>query len=339
MPRLLIEIGHPGHVHFFKDPIRILKNHDWSIMIHARNKAECFELLESENLDFFPGLRHQSTVKNILNIPKFVGDIYRLSKRFSVDIMAGVGGCHAALTSRLNNIPFVSYTDTEHAREQALLYVPHCSSIHTPNAFKLDFGKKHHRYPGYHELSYLHPNQFTPNREKIEESGLLENGPPIVMRIVGFTASHDFAIKQIRWKTEFIRKYHKDYRIIISSELPLPRNLQPFNNPLPANELHNLLAFTRMYIGSGATTASEAAILGSPVVYTNPLTLGYLDEMERKYGLVYNRKSLQGILSSCEKILSEPKQTYIERSKKLVNESCDVAQYVADTIEKEIEGS
>ncbi len=336
MTRLLIEIGHPGHVHFFKVPIRILKNRGWKVVIHARNKAECFELLRAEKLTFVPGPKHLSSMMNLLNIPVIVRDIYRLSKRFDAYIMAAIGGCHAALASRLNHLPCVSYTDTEHAREQALLYVPHCTSIHTPRAFRLDFGKKHNRYPGYHELSYLHPNYFKPDKTMIEEEGLLDNGPPILMRIVGFTASHDFAVRQVRWENEFIRKYHKNYKIIISSELPLPRNLQSFRNPLPANQLHNLLAFSRMYVGSGATTASEAAILGTPVVYTNPLRLGYLDQMESRYGLVYNRTSARNILSSCGRILSESKQKYIDKSKNLISESCDVAKYVADTIEEEI---
>ncbi len=335
MTRLLIEIGHPGHVHFFKNPINILQKRGWNVVVHARNKAECFELLRANEIDFVPGPKHQSTLKNVANIPVIVSDIYRESKRRNTTIMAGIGGCHAALASRLNRLPCVSYTDTEHAKEQAALYVPNCSSIHTPRSFKLNYGKKHHRYPGFHELAYMAPNYFKPNPAKLEDAGLLNKGAPIVLRIVGFSASHDFGVQQLRWETEFVRKYHKDYKIIISSEDPLPKKLEVFRNPLPANELHNLLAFSRLYIGAGATTASESAIIGTPALYTNPLSLGYLEEMEKRYGLVFNRTSPKDILSTSEEILSTDRQYFVNQSKKLLQESCDVSLYVADTIEEE----
>ena len=339
MTRLLVEIGHPGHVHFFKNPINILHERGWNITVHARNKAECFELLRAEEIDFVPGPKHQSNLKNLANIPVIVGDIYRLSKKRKATIMAGIGGVHVALASRLNRLPCVSYTDTEHAKEQALLYVPNCSSIHTPNSFRLNYGKKHHRYPGFHELAYMHPKYFQPNPSKLEDAGILDDGPPIVLRIVGFSASHDFGVQQMRWETEFVKKYQQDHRIVISSEDPLPKKLETFRNPLPANELHNLLAFSKLYIGAGATTASESAIIGTPALYTNPLTLGYLDEMEKRYGLVFNRTSPKDILRTSQDILAIGKQHFVNQSKKLIQESCDVSLYVADTIEDEFNNS
>jgi len=34
-------------------------------------------------------------------------------------------------------------------------------------------------------------------------------------------------------------------------------------------EFHHILAFSKLYIGSGATIAAEAAVLGVPSIYTN----------------------------------------------------------------------
>ena len=57
---------------------------------------------------------------------------------------------------------------------------------------------------------------------------------------------------------------------------------------IPKSKIHDLLYYATMYIGEGASMASEAAVLGTPSIYINPLRLGYLDELEKKYGLVYN---------------------------------------------------
>ncbi len=37
-----------------------------------------------------------------------------------------------------------------------------------------------------------------------------------------------------------------------------------------------LLAYATLFIGEGATMASECAVLGTPAIYVNSLQLGYL---------------------------------------------------------------
>ena len=50
-----------------------------------------------------------------------------------------------------------------------------------------------------------------------------------------------------------------------------------------------------MYIGEGATMASEAAILGTPSVYLNELKLGYLEELSIEYKIVFLPKKYSEI--------------------------------------------
>ena len=45
-----------------------------------------------------------------------------------------------------------------------------------------------------------------------------------------------------------------------------------------------------LYIGEGATMASECAMLGTPAMYINTLGAGTLEEQE-KYGLIFCYKS------------------------------------------------
>ena len=50
--KLLVEMGHPAHVHFFKNPIRRLEELGWHVLIAARDKAETLRLLQDEELDY-----------------------------------------------------------------------------------------------------------------------------------------------------------------------------------------------------------------------------------------------------------------------------------------------
>ncbi|MCK4501355.1 DUF354 domain-containing protein, partial [Candidatus Babeliales bacterium] len=280
MKQLLIEIGHPAHVHFFKHPIRILEEQGWNVIIHAIDKAETFELLRAEGLQFYHASRRPSAIKNATHILPVARQIYHIVKKHEIDIMSAISGVHSSLASRLSGVPFVCFTDTEHAIEQSIFYRPTSRAIHSPRAFRKNFGKKHFKYPGYHELSYLHPNRFKPDQSFIEDTGVLDNGPPILLRMVDWSASHDFGVAHEEWERDFVKNMMNEYRVLISVEGKIPRGLEKYRNPLPACRLHDLLAFCRVYVGAGATTASESAMLGTPAVYTNPLKLGYIQELE-----------------------------------------------------------
>ncbi len=46
-------------------------------------------------------------------------------------------------------------------------------------------------YPGYHELAYLHPRRFTPDRGVLAEAGISEGERYFVLRFNAFKAHHD----------------------------------------------------------------------------------------------------------------------------------------------------
>jgi predicted glycosyltransferase len=68
----------------------------------------------------------------------------------------------------------------------------------------------------------------------------------------------------------------------------LEKDLEEYRVKLSPEKLHDLLYYASLYIGEGSTTASECAILGTHAIYVNTLRLGYTDEEEEKYNLVYN---------------------------------------------------
>lgn len=44
--KILIDINHPAHVHFFKNPIEILKKEGHEVVVTSRNKEFALQLLD-----------------------------------------------------------------------------------------------------------------------------------------------------------------------------------------------------------------------------------------------------------------------------------------------------
>lgn len=86
--------------------------------------------------------------------------LLKISKKFKPDVLTGIGSPYIAQVSKLLMSKSVLFTDTEHASLINKLSVPFSDYVLTPLCFLKDFGERHVRYNGYHELAYLHPNLF-----------------------------------------------------------------------------------------------------------------------------------------------------------------------------------
>src|SRR5690606_16622585 len=140
----------------------------------------------------------------------------------------------------------------------------------------------------YHELAYLHPRRFTPNPRVLDEFGLSENTPFFIVRFVSWRAVHDMGEKGFteKGKRQLVQDLLKCGRVILTSEDPLPPDLQTYKLSVSLEKVHDLLYYATMYVGEGATMASESAVLGTPSVYVSSITAGTLEEQEKKYDLL-----------------------------------------------------
>ena len=50
--KILIDIGHPGHVHYFKNLIIGLQDNNHQVIVTARNRGIIFSLLKKNNIKF-----------------------------------------------------------------------------------------------------------------------------------------------------------------------------------------------------------------------------------------------------------------------------------------------
>jgi predicted glycosyltransferase len=288
--KILIDITHPADVHQFKNAILILKANGHKILVTARNKDVTLDLLDKFGMGYVEvGRYKKNNVSKAVEMFRINYKLYKLAKRFNPDVLIGsVGNVYVAHVSALINKPSILFSDTEHGTLQNLLSYPFASAICTPSCYTKDLGKKQIRYNGYHELAYLHPNYFTPNPAVLDEMGLSKDDIFIILRFVSWDASPDVGQHGIKNKIELVRELEKYSRVFITSEGRLDEELEKYKIKVSPEKLHDLLYYTGLYVGEGATMASEAAVLGTHAVYVNTLRLGYTDEEEEKYDLVYN---------------------------------------------------
>jgi hypothetical protein len=154
------------------------------------------------------------------------------------------------------------------------------------------------------ELASLHPNRFTPNPSVLSELGLTESDPFIIIRFVSWNASHDLGQHGIRDKVKLVKALEEYGRVLITSEGGLPLDLQQYQIRISPDKLHDLLYYATLYVGEGATTASECAVLGTHSIYVNTLRLGYIGEEDERYHLV---SDFSGKVCTDETVLSEVK--------------------------------
>jgi len=251
--------------------------------------------------------------------------------------MTGVGNLHLAHLSKIHRIPSIILTDTEHASLQNKLTFPFADVICTPSCYLDDLGKKQVRYEGYHELAYLHPNYFKPDPSVLDELNISKDDEFFILRFVSWEASHDVGKKglSVEDKKKIVDELGKHGRVYITSESKLPKHFDKHRISVPPHKIHDLLYFAKMFVGEGATMASEAAVLGTPSIYINPIQLGYITEQEEKYGLVHHLVDANQVLSKIRELIGKNnlKNDWKARRDKMLSDKIDVTAWMISFIE------
>jgi predicted glycosyltransferase len=230
---------------------------------------------------------------------------------------------------------------TEIAKLTNSFVYPLADYVCTPDSYRGKVRGNHVTYPGYHELAYLHPRRFEPNPDIVREAGIDPGLPYFVLRFVAYQSSHDVGVKTVsdEKKVTLVKALASHGRVVVSSELPLPTELDANRLKIPASHIHHVLAFSRMLVGESATMAAEAAVLGVPAVYISPYGRGFTDDLER-YGLVRNfteERFGDDWLSVVREMVSDP--LLADRAKaareRMLRDKVDVTAWMLDFFERE----
>ncbi|HTV19798.1 MAG TPA: hypothetical protein VMG12_14030, partial [Polyangiaceae bacterium] len=238
---------------------------------------------------------------------------------------------------------------------------PFATRIYTPQCFWKPLGNKQHRYRGYHELAFLHPRRFTPRPEvlarlrvnggpRYESAGAGSNGAPagssatpapgeyVVIRTSAWNTLHDIGESGFGKSFDpMMREVLARYSVYV---VPEGGKIAPewakYKLSVPPEDYHDVLAFARLVITEGASTASEAACLGVPSVYVNTTRRGYLEDQERRYRLVFNFTDHHAAARKVSELLAAPPSAdeLAAAQKRLVDEHIDVTDFVVEELDR-----
>ena len=307
--KILIDIGHPAHVHYFRNFIKIMEERGHKFLIIARNRGIIKELLDKYNIVFITrGKGSDSKIGKLYYMIKADFLIYKLAKKFKSDLFLSFSSPYAAQVSWLLKKPHISINDTEHTDKiHSTFTYPFSEIILTPKSYYNSIGSKQIRFESVVESLYLDANFFKFSKGIKKELGLNETEEFVIIRFVSWKAHHDYGQSGLDKDTilKLITLLKKEYSVFISSEAELPKEFDEYKIIISPDKMHSVLKEATIFIGESATMASESTILGTQAIYINSLPLmGYLN-FEQESGLLKHFKASPGVVDYVSNILKD----------------------------------
>jgi len=343
--KILIDILHPAHVHFFKNFYAEMSGRGHVCRITARAKECSIDLLEHYELPY--QLISEQRMGTLGLAAEMLQRTYRLTRvmrEFRPDVMTGIMGPSIALAGALLRVPAVIFYDTEFATQTNWFAYPLAHSVCTPDCYQGTVRGTHRTYAGYHELAYLHPKRFTPDPAKLKSFGVSQDEPYSLVRFVFLQAVHDRSERglSLQQKLRIVELLERHGRVLISSEGPLPDDLASRRVQGPVEDIHHLLAYAQVIVGESATMSSEAAVLGVPAIFIATTGRGYTDDQEARYGLVHHftEDEFDEAVRAIEQLFAgEPPRSFAVRARRrLLDEKIDVTDWLVDYFESQFTG-
>ncbi len=285
MKNVLIDIGHPAHVHLFKNFIWYLKDNKYNVIVVSRSKDLTVRLLDSLQIDH---ICISSVQRGI--IPMF-GEmlqrdlaVLKLHRKYRFDFAFGTSLSIAHLSALSSVKSFILEEDDDDIIPLfAHAAYPFVTGIIIPHGLRFQkWKKKRIFHNSYHELAYLHPDVFKPEKSVLKKYKL-EPHSYIILRHSAFQAHHDRTEAGLStgiW--EEVKDIVRSYPVLISQEKGKMGNFDPV-------DVHHLISFSKLVISDSQTMTVEASVLGTPSIRYNSFVgrLSVLNELERDYQLTF----------------------------------------------------
>lgn len=341
--RIMIDIGHPAHVHLFKNFAKIMIGKGHQVLFTCREKEFEIELLKANGFTYQSfGRKYKSIIGKILGLLKFDFMEWKACLKFKPDVLLSHGSMYAAHAAWLVRKPHIAFDDT-YNMEQIHLYEPFTPVLLTGDYDHPQISKKEIRYAGYHELSYLHPNYYKPDKGVLKDLGVRPDEKYVLVRFIALNATHDIGNKGVspKQKIEAVKKLSKYARVFISAEGALPKELEEYRLKTRPEQILDVMAFASLVWGESITIPAEAAVLGVPAINNNNMKSWYLHDEQDNYGLCFcykaNEEELEKALQQCIELLKRDKQELANewRAKrdKLLNDHIDVTAFLVWFVE------
>jgi len=344
--KLAFHIAHPAQYHLLKNVILVL-NENHETLITFNEKDVLSQLLRNKSnklhiIDIQSGRNGSNVVDLFSQFIKKEVNLYRSLKDFKPDLIIGTSIIIAHVAKLLGSKSLiVNEDDFREISSSVQIGYPFSNNILAPescNSWK--YRNKTIHSNGYHELAYLSPKYFKPDIEKFSQ--LLPYREKIfLIRLASLSAHHDLGKKGISTTlaNKLIVLLERKGRVYITSESELHPSFESKRINIDPLDMHDLLCITDLYIGDSQTMAAEAAVLGTPSIRFNDFVgkLGYLEELEHKYGLTYGIKTSEPekLLQKIDELLVMPnlKEEWQKRKQIMLADKIDVTAFMVWFIE------
>ena len=150
---------------------------------------------------------------------------------------------------------------------------------------------------------------FDQEMQQLTLERLPHNGEQFaILRFVGWYANHDvgkFGFSDTE-KIKLVNLLKDHCQVLISSEAPLPFQIEKFRFQAPVNAMHHTLRKAALYIGDSQTMATEAALCGTPAIRYNSF-VGKEDmsnfKILEEYGMLWNMKTFEDVSTKAKDVL------------------------------------
>lgn len=337
MKKILIEIGHPAHVHQFRNLYKELVSIGWEGLFVTKEKEFTIDLLKYYDLPYVVlGKTKQGMLSKVLSLPGFAIKMFKVARQFKPDIFISRVSPLSGWSSFLLRKSHITFTDTENVQLMDAFSEPFADVVLTSTTYLRKHGKKHLKYPGYHELAYLHPNRFTPDSKILESLNVKENERYAIVRFVAWAAHHDVGMKGFTFenKLRLVKELSKHLRVFISSEDVLPEELMEYQIKIKPEDMHDVLAFADFFVGESSTMASESVVLGTPALFMSDISFGCIND-QISYGLLEQfsiseegqEKMIKRAISLAED--DKSKKKYEINRERLLNDKIDMTSFMS----------
>ena len=339
---VLVDINHPAHVHLLRNVYAMLVEHGNKVLVTVKEIPSAMKLLDMFGIPYVNlGKKDDALAKKGLDQLMYDLRILKLVRKHHIEL--GVGSSiNLTHVGRLCKMKSIILDDDDDEVEPLFVKFGHpfadviLSPVDTPRK-----SRKTIYVNAYHELSYLHPNRFSPDPSVLKDAGVEEGEPYFVLRFNAFKAHHDVGVVglTIENKRRLVEYLKAKGKVFITTERNIDDEFKPYQLKVSPEKAHSLMYYATMLVGDSQTMTSEAAVLGTPAIRCNTFVgrIHYLEEEEHKYTLTYGFRPEQSeaMFVKIDELLSMPnlKEEWQRRRQKMLSEKIDYAQFLTWFIE------
>lgn len=336
--RFLFYLGHPAHYLNVSVVADQLAEKGHNVLFVARDKDVLFHLIQStpHHKVYLTGRRGSGKAVLAWTVLKREVSLLRIALWWKPDLMVGTDIVFTH-TGKLLGIPTVMLNEDD--ADQVMFFtrfgLRFATDILSPACCdNSPYNEKMVGYSGYHELAYLHPNYFTPDRSKIA-SLFGDREEYFILRFSALAAHHDHGRTGIEdgLAAQIIELLEPHGNVYITSERLLAPQFEPYRIQIDPKDIHHALYYASIYVGDSQTMTAEAAVLGTPSIRFNDFVgkLSYLEELEHTYKLTIGVETdaPQRLLATIEEVLYTPRREALwqERRAYMLQNTIDVAAF------------